>query len=190
MFSYEMARRLQPGNSLNGGSSSSITVNALHPGVVRTELSRYLIADPESFTGKLLTLLATPFTLSPEQVSWVPHRWGTLESTAGTMGCIEGVHAEGVAGRFEGTLSGRPIGVVEEEGANGYSRLGCLVHVRHVSCCSMSTTVNLAGDGHHHGHGVWAHVEHTAPTGEISCMLLFVCTAAGCADQHLPGQLP
>jgi hypothetical protein len=65
MFTYEMARRLQPGNA---GSSSNITVNALHPGVVRTELSRYLIQDPESFSGKLLTLLATPFTLSPEQV--------------------------------------------------------------------------------------------------------------------------
>lgn len=69
MFTYEMARRLQPGNALGGGSSSSITVNALHPGVVRTELSRYLITDPDSFSGKLLTLLATPFTLSPEQVS-------------------------------------------------------------------------------------------------------------------------
>jgi retinol dehydrogenase-14 len=65
MFTYELARRLQPGNS---GSSNNITANALHPGVVRTELSRYLIQDPESFSGKLLTLLATPFTLSPEQV--------------------------------------------------------------------------------------------------------------------------
>lgn len=66
MFTYEMARRLQPGNA--GSSSGNITVNALHPGVVRTELSRYLIQDPDSFSGKLLTLLATPFTLSPEQV--------------------------------------------------------------------------------------------------------------------------
>jgi hypothetical protein len=89
MFSYEMARRLQPGNSLNGGSSSSITVNALHPGVVRTELSRYLIADPESFSGKLLTLLATPFTLSPEQVGSrvverVAHsKWGLVVPSSG-----------------------------------------------------------------------------------------------------------
>lgn len=67
MFTYELARRLQPANA---GSSAvgSITANALHPGVVRTELSRYLISDPDSFSGKLLTLLATPFTLSPEQV--------------------------------------------------------------------------------------------------------------------------
>lgn len=32
MFTYEMAKRLQP--------SSNITVNCLHPGVVRTELPR------------------------------------------------------------------------------------------------------------------------------------------------------
>ena len=33
LFTYELARRLQP--------STRITVNCLHPGVVRTELSRY-----------------------------------------------------------------------------------------------------------------------------------------------------
>jgi retinol dehydrogenase-14 len=66
MFTYELARRLQPANA--GSSSSNITANALHPGVVRTELSRYLISDPDSLSGKLLTLLATPFTLSPEEV--------------------------------------------------------------------------------------------------------------------------
>jgi len=67
LFTYEMARRLQPGNS-GSSSSNNITVNALHPGVVRTELSRYLITDPDSMATKLLTFLATPFTLSPEQV--------------------------------------------------------------------------------------------------------------------------
>ena len=65
LFTYEMARRLQPGNSLSGGSSSSITVNALHPGIVRTELWRYTVFQP-------LTLMATPFTLTPEQVI-MPH---------------------------------------------------------------------------------------------------------------------
>jgi NAD(P)-dependent dehydrogenase (short-subunit alcohol dehydrogenase family) len=62
-----MARRLQPGNS-GSSTSSNITVNCLHPGVVRTELSRYLITDPDSFASKVITLLASPFTLSPEQV--------------------------------------------------------------------------------------------------------------------------
>jgi retinol dehydrogenase-14 len=60
MFTYELARRLQP--------STKITANCLHPGVVRTELSRYLMTDPNSLSSKLLTALFTPFTLSPEQV--------------------------------------------------------------------------------------------------------------------------
>lgn len=120
MFTYELARRLQPGtnNSLSANAKNTITANALHPGklslrvvcaclvcscqqcecmyvcvrhvcadalstftvcpfhlsfprtagVVRTELSRYLISDPNSLASKVLTLLATPFTLSPEQV--------------------------------------------------------------------------------------------------------------------------
>lgn len=33
LFTYELARRLQP--------ATNITVNCLHPGVVRTELSRW-----------------------------------------------------------------------------------------------------------------------------------------------------
>eukprot|EP00882_Tetradesmus_deserticola_P013760 GHRQ01014613.1.p1 GENE.GHRQ01014613.1~~GHRQ01014613.1.p1 ORF type:complete len:292 (+),score=92.51 GHRQ01014613.1:48-923(+) len=60
MFTYELARQLQP--------STRITANCLHPGVVRTELSRYLMTDPDALTSKLLTALFTPFTLSPEQV--------------------------------------------------------------------------------------------------------------------------
>jgi retinol dehydrogenase-14 len=60
LFTYELARKLQP--------STSMTANCLHPGVVRTELSRYLMTDPDALTSKLLTALFTPFTLSPEQV--------------------------------------------------------------------------------------------------------------------------
>eukprot|EP00878_Enallax_costatus_P009201 GHUV01009619.1.p1 GENE.GHUV01009619.1~~GHUV01009619.1.p1 ORF type:complete len:323 (+),score=85.49 GHUV01009619.1:886-1854(+) len=59
MFTYELAKRLQP--------STNITVNCLHPGVVRTELPRYLMTDPGAWTSKLMTALFTPFTLSPEQ---------------------------------------------------------------------------------------------------------------------------
>lgn len=43
LFSYELARRLQLANNNGGGSTNNnnnITVNALHPGVVRTELPR------------------------------------------------------------------------------------------------------------------------------------------------------
>jgi retinol dehydrogenase-14 len=60
LFTYELARKLQP--------STSMTANCLHPGVVRTELSRYLMTDPDALTSKLLTALFTPFTLIPEQV--------------------------------------------------------------------------------------------------------------------------
>lgn len=59
MHCYELGRRLPAG--------SRITANCLHPGVVRTELPRYLMTDPDSLGGRLLTALATPFTLSPEE---------------------------------------------------------------------------------------------------------------------------
>eukprot|EP00879_Flechtneria_rotunda_P021676 GHRR01022856.1.p1 GENE.GHRR01022856.1~~GHRR01022856.1.p1 ORF type:complete len:328 (+),score=65.48 GHRR01022856.1:56-1039(+) len=59
LFTYELARRLQP--------DTSITINCLHPGVVRTELSRYLIEDPSSVFSKVLTTVFAPFTLSPKQ---------------------------------------------------------------------------------------------------------------------------
>jgi NAD(P)-dependent dehydrogenase (short-subunit alcohol dehydrogenase family) len=36
-FTYELARRL--------AEQSHVTVNALHPGVVRTELGRYMVDD-------------------------------------------------------------------------------------------------------------------------------------------------
>jgi NAD(P)-dependent dehydrogenase (short-subunit alcohol dehydrogenase family) len=38
MFTYELARRL-------ASDPSNPTVNALHPGVVRTELGRYMVTD-------------------------------------------------------------------------------------------------------------------------------------------------
>lgn len=46
MFTYELARRLKgPG---------APTVNALHPGVVRTELGRYLLSDDANFLTKAM----------------------------------------------------------------------------------------------------------------------------------------
>jgi NAD(P)-dependent dehydrogenase (short-subunit alcohol dehydrogenase family) len=78
-----MARRLQPGSSLSASSSSSITVNALHPGIVRTELWRYTVFQP-------LTLMATPFTLTQEQVIW-GQPWMSVAAGNTTQG--EGVGA-------------------------------------------------------------------------------------------------
>ncbi|WIA11936.1 hypothetical protein OEZ85_012018 [Tetradesmus obliquus] len=80
LFTYELARKLQP--------SSSITANCLHPGVVRTELSRYLMTDPDALTSKLLTALFTPFTLSPEQ--------GALTN----IYCCSSPDVEGISGKY------------------------------------------------------------------------------------------
>lgn len=59
MFTYELARRLK--------GTSNITTNCLHPGVVRTELGRYMLTDQSSFVTKAMWALMTPFTKSPIQ---------------------------------------------------------------------------------------------------------------------------
>lgn len=60
MFTYELARRLQ-------NTPGSPAVNALHPGIVRTELGRYLLSDDASFLTKAMWSLMTPFTKTPVQ---------------------------------------------------------------------------------------------------------------------------
>lgn len=57
LFTYELARRL----------GTSATANALHPGVVATELQRYLLPDNPPFWQKPLIDLASKFCLTPEQ---------------------------------------------------------------------------------------------------------------------------
>ncbi|KIY98551.1 retinol dehydrogenase 14 (all-trans/9-cis/11-cis) [Monoraphidium neglectum] len=59
LFTYELARRLK--------GAGVPTVNALHPGVVRTELGRYLLSDDASFLTKAMWSLMTPFTKTPVQ---------------------------------------------------------------------------------------------------------------------------
>jgi NAD(P)-dependent dehydrogenase (short-subunit alcohol dehydrogenase family) len=56
MFTYELARRLKP--------SDGVRVNCLHPGVVATELGRYMVDNP---ILALLVPLATPFFKTPAQ---------------------------------------------------------------------------------------------------------------------------
>jgi len=64
MFTYELARRIPVG--------SGITANALHPGVVATELGRYLFPSPEPgsnppwWSGPLIAAVKK-FTLTPEE---------------------------------------------------------------------------------------------------------------------------
>ncbi|KXZ49023.1 hypothetical protein GPECTOR_23g111 [Gonium pectorale] len=60
MFTYELARRLGPG--------SKVTANCLHPGVVKTELGRYMIADGQkTWYMPLLLEGFKVFMLEPEQ---------------------------------------------------------------------------------------------------------------------------
>lgn len=68
LFAYELARRL-PSPAASSSSSSDgaapVAVNALMPGVVRTELSRYIMPNRESLQARALALLTLPFTLDP-----------------------------------------------------------------------------------------------------------------------------
>jgi NAD(P)-dependent dehydrogenase (short-subunit alcohol dehydrogenase family) len=65
MYSYELDRRLP--------ASEGITVNAVHPGVVATELGRYLFPSMNnqgsemSFVEKIIAKLATTVLLTPER---------------------------------------------------------------------------------------------------------------------------
>jgi len=66
LFTYELARRLPPpAASSPDGAFAPLTCNALMPGVVRTELSRYIMPNRESWTARLLGLLTLPITLEP-----------------------------------------------------------------------------------------------------------------------------
>jgi len=59
LFTYELARRLP--------KTASCTANALHPGVVDTELARYLVPDDPPFWQKPFLGLLRGFTKRPEE---------------------------------------------------------------------------------------------------------------------------
>eukprot|EP00955_Chlamydomonas_euryale_P109702 365948-Chlamydomonas_euryale.AAC.10 len=59
MFTYELARRLS-------SDAPQITVNCLHPGVVKTELGRYMVND--SWFMPAAIAVASLFFKTPEQV--------------------------------------------------------------------------------------------------------------------------
>lgn len=82
MFSYELSRRLQ---------NSGITVNALHPGVVATELGRYLFPSLSSeeelpWWSKPLLSVATSFLLTPEQGAQTSIYLASSPDVAGVTG--------------------------------------------------------------------------------------------------------
>ncbi|EIE22630.1 NAD(P)-binding protein [Coccomyxa subellipsoidea C-169] len=59
LFTYELARRLP--------LDANVTVNALHPGVVQTELQRYLVPDPVPWWQVPLLKAASVFLKTPVQ---------------------------------------------------------------------------------------------------------------------------
>lgn len=59
LFTYELARRLPP--------AANCTANTLHPGVVNTELARYLLPDQTAWWQQPLIQISQAFALTPEQ---------------------------------------------------------------------------------------------------------------------------
>lgn len=85
LFAYELAR------TATAPGSTRFTSNALHPGVVKTELARHLF-DPAAAgpLGKLAALLTSPFLKTPEQGA---------ETSRGRYLC-SAAEAEGVSGKY------------------------------------------------------------------------------------------
>ncbi|KAL4459034.1 hypothetical protein ABPG75_013899 [Micractinium tetrahymenae] len=59
LFTYELARRLSP--------AANCTANTLHPGVVNTELARYLLPEQTAWWQQTLVQISKTFALTPEQ---------------------------------------------------------------------------------------------------------------------------
>ena len=59
LFAYELSRRLP--------ADSGVAVNALHPGIVDTELARYLLPGEPAWWQKPLFAVAKSLALTPEQ---------------------------------------------------------------------------------------------------------------------------
>lgn len=81
LFSYELARRLPPPTS-----SAGTTVNALHPGVVATELSRYMMPDNPNVFQKAAMMVAKNFVLTPEQGAETSIYAASSQEMAGVTG--------------------------------------------------------------------------------------------------------
>lgn len=80
MFTYELARRL--------GTASPITANSLHPGLIRTELGRYMVDSPSSWWMKPMAQLMVMFFKSPQ------------EGAATSLYLATSPEVEGVTGRY------------------------------------------------------------------------------------------
>jgi NAD(P)-dependent dehydrogenase (short-subunit alcohol dehydrogenase family) len=110
MFTYELARRLS-------GDPSAPTVNALHPGVVRTELGRYLVSDSSPWYTKAMWALMTPFTKSPPEGAKTSIYLASDAGVAGVSGkyydncrCVCGVYGCGCVSVLGGEERGAARG--------------------------------------------------------------------------------
>ena len=83
MYSYELDRRV---------ASSGVAVNAVHPGVVATELGRYLFpsvpseGEQMSFVEKALAKLASLVLLTPERGAEASVYVASSDEAAGVSG--------------------------------------------------------------------------------------------------------
>ncbi|CAD7697790.1 unnamed protein product [Ostreobium quekettii] len=59
LFTYELSRRLN--------AKDKIATNCLHPGMVKTELQRHIVPDPNAWYMKPLNTLTANFIKSPEE---------------------------------------------------------------------------------------------------------------------------
>jgi len=59
LFTYELARRIP--------KEDNVTVNALHPGIVATELQRYIIGDKPNMFMQFLVKIGAALIRTPEQ---------------------------------------------------------------------------------------------------------------------------
>jgi retinol dehydrogenase-14 len=99
LFAYELARRL-PSPAAAAASPSAadkapLSVNTLMPGVVRTELSRYIMPNRESLGARLLALLTLPITLDPVAGAATSIRLATDPELEGVTGKYFDVYRSG-----------------------------------------------------------------------------------------------
>lgn len=102
LFAYELARRLpSPAAAAASAASPSaadkapLSVNTLMPGVVRTELSRYIMPNRESLGARLLALLTLPITLDPVAGAATSIRLATDPELEGVTGKYFDVYRSG-----------------------------------------------------------------------------------------------
>jgi NAD(P)-dependent dehydrogenase (short-subunit alcohol dehydrogenase family) len=104
MFCYHLARALPSPAAADASSQHApLAANALMPGVVRTELSRYIMPNRESLQARALALLTLPFTLNPTEGAQTSIRLASSPELEGVTGKYYDVYRSG------GKPGGQPV---------------------------------------------------------------------------------